>query len=80
MSTLPRQRGVTEFLHKIQVLSLTLMDEGLIHNPHVTPSAYPMKFWDLFGMVALIPHTTQQSFVIGQFAKMDTSHWLRCLL
>ena len=28
-------------------------------------------------MVALITHTTQQHFVIGQFAKMDTSHWLR---
>ena len=36
-----------------------------------------MKFWGLFGMVALIPYTTEQNFVIGPFAKMDTSHRLR---
>ena len=34
--SLPRQTGETECLHKIQVLSLTLMDQGLIHNPNVT--------------------------------------------
>ena len=79
MSSLPRQRGVTEFEHKIQVLSSTVMDQGLIHNPNVTPSRHPMQFWGLFGMVALLPHTTQQTFVIGQFAKMINSHWSRHL-
>ena len=30
--------------------------------------------------VAHIMHTTQQTFVIGPFAKLDTFHWLRCIL
>ena len=55
------------------------MDQGLIHNPNETPSSYPTKFWGLFGMVTLTPHTTQQIF-IGQFAKMDACHWLKCTL
>ena len=80
MSSLPRQKGETEFLHIIQFLSLTLMDQGLIHNPNLNPSGYPMIFWGLFGIVALIPHPTQQNFVIGQFAKMATSHWSRHIL
>ena len=55
------------------------MDQGLIHNPNVTPSSYPTELWGLFGMVALIQHTMQQNFVIGWFAKMNTPHWLRHL-
>ena len=72
-------RELTEFLYKMWVLSSTLIGQGLIHNPNLPPSSYPEKFWGLFGMVALIPQTTQQNFVIGQFAKMNTSHWSRCL-
>ena len=36
-----------------------------------------MKFSVLFGKVAHITHTTQQNFVIGQFAKMNIFHWSR---
>ena len=55
------------------------MDQEIIHYPNVTPSSYSMKFWGLFGMEAHLPHTTQQNFVIGEFAKMNTIHWLRHL-
>ena len=55
------------------------MDQELIHNPNFTPSSYLTKLWGLFGMVSLIPHTTQQNYVIGQFAKMNTSIWSRYL-
>ena len=72
MSSLPKQRGVTEFLPKRGVLSLTLRDQGWVHNPNVAPRSYPMKFWGLFGMVAPIMHTTQPNFVIGPSVKMDT--------
>ena len=40
VSSMPIQRGVTEFLHKIYFLSSTLMDQRL---PIVSPSSYPMK-------------------------------------
>ena len=53
---------VTEFLPKREVLSLTLTDQGWVHNPNVTCSSYPIKFWGLFGMVAPIAHTTHQNF------------------
>ena len=39
-----------------------------------------MKLWGLFGVVALILHITQQHFLIGPFAKLDTFHWSRCIL
>ena len=80
VSSIPRQRGVTEFLPNGGVLSLTLMDKGWVHHPNVTPSRYPMKFWGLFGMVAPIAHTTQKHFLIGPFAKPDSFHWSRHIL
>ena len=52
-----------------------LMAQEWIHNPSVTPSSYPIKFWGLFGEVSHITHMTQQNFVIGQFAKMNIVHW-----
>ena len=55
------------------------MGQGWVHNPNLTPSSYPMKFWSLFGMVMPIAHTTQQ-YVISdwvQFAKSDGFHWSR---
>ena len=54
------------------VLSSSLMDQQLIHNPNVTPSGYPMKFWGLFGEVSHIAYITQQTFVIGHFAIMNS--------
>ena len=62
---------MTEFLPKRGFLSLTLMVQGWVYNPNVTPSGYPIKFWGVFGMVAPIAHTTQQNFLIGSFAKSD---------
>ena len=56
------------------------MDQGWDHNPNVTLSGYPIKFWGLFGMVDHIMHTTQQNFVVGPFAKMNTFHWSRHIL
>ena len=58
--------------------TLPLMDQGLIHNPNVSPTSYAMKLWGLFDKVAHIAHITQQNFVIGQFAKMQFFHWSRC--
>ena len=77
MSPLPRQRGVTEFHHKRWVISSSLMDQLLFHNPNLTPSRYPMKLWGLFGKVAHIAHITKQNFVIGQFANMNSFHCTR---
>ena len=57
-------------------LSLSLIDQGLI-NLNVTLRGYSKKFWGLFGEVA---HITQHNFLIGQFAKMDGSHWSRSTL
>ena len=73
MSSWPRQRGVTDFHHK-NGLSLSLMDQGLICNINVTQRGYSKKFCSSFGRIA---HITQQTFLIGQIAKMDASHWLR---
>ena len=58
---------LTECLHKRGALSSTLMDQW-IHNPTVTPSSCPVKFWGLFGEVAHIVHLTPQSFMIGQWS------------
>ena len=77
---MPRQRRVTEFLPKRGVLSLSLMVQGWVHNPRVTPSSYPIEFWGFFGMVVPIAHTTQQTFLIGLFAKSESSHRLRHIL
>ena len=65
-----------KFQSIIWVLSSTLMEQGLIFNLNGSPSGSQMKFCGLFGKVAHIPHTTQQDFVIGQFSKINTSHWL----
>ena len=56
-------------------LCLSLMDQGLIPNLNVTLRGYPKKFWGLFGS----SHNTT-NLLIGQFAKMDSSHWSRCTL
>ena len=63
--------------NKIWVLSSALMYQGLIHNPNLAPIGYPMKIWGSFGKVACILSTAQQNFLIGQYAKMNMSHWLR---
>ena len=52
MSSMTRQRGVTEFQPKELFLSLTLMDEGQTNNPYITPSSHAMIFWGLLAMVA----------------------------
>ena len=80
ISSMPTQRGVTEFLPERGVLSLTLMGQGWVHNSNVTPSSDPTKVWGLFGMVVHIAHNTQQNFLIGSFAKSDSFHWLRQIL
>ena len=59
MSSLPRQRGVTEFQTKGGDLSLTLMVQGQTNNLNVTSSSYPMKFWGLLSRVATIAHTIE---------------------
>ena len=78
MSSLQRQRGVTEFQPKIGGLSLALMGQGQTNNLNITPSSYPTKFWGLLGRVATIAHTTEQTFLIGQFPNPKIFHWLRC--
>ena len=78
VSSLPRQKGVTEFQPERRSLSLTLTDQSWTNNPNVTPSSYPIKIWHLFDMVAPIAHIIQQNFLIGLFAKSDTFHWSRC--
>ena len=73
MSSLPRQRRVTEFYNK-NGLSLFLMGQEETHKPSVAQRGYPKKFWGLFGEVA---HIAQENLMIGQFAKMNTFHWSR---
>ena len=36
-----------------------------------------MKIRGLLGRVATIAHTTEQTFLIGTFAKLKIIHWLR---
>ena len=45
MTSMPRQRGVTEFQPKKPCLTPTLMDEGQARNPNTTYNGYKMKFW-----------------------------------
>ena len=78
MSSMPRQRGVTEFQPKRVLLSLTLMDQGQTNNHNVIPSSYPMKFWGLLAMVAPLAHVTQQKFLIGSYSKFEIFHWSQC--
>ena len=58
MSSMTRQRGVTESQPKELFLFLTLMDEGQTSNPIITLSGYSMKFWGLLAMVAPTAHIT----------------------
>ena len=64
---------MTEFLHKIWVLSLNQMDQGLIHNPNVTPSGYTTKFWH--GSSYSSHNHPIWTFLIGQdvFCAIDLS-------
>ena len=71
---------LTEFLPKRGVLSLTPMDQGWVHNPNVTPIITQQNSELCLALVAAVMHTTQQNFLIGLFAKMDTFHWLRHIL
>ena len=46
MSSMPRQRGVTEFQPKRALSnSPTLMDEGQARNPNTIYNGYKMEFW-----------------------------------
>ena len=45
MTSMPRQRGVTEFQPKEPCLTPTLMDEGQARNPNTTYNGCKMKFW-----------------------------------
>ena len=56
-SSLPKQRGVTEFQPKRVVSTLTLMDKRQTRNPNLTLKGFPEKFCSLFGQKA---HKTQQ--------------------
>ena len=75
-----KTKGSDRILPKRGVISLTLNDQGWVHNPNITPRGYPIKFWCLFGMVAPIAHTTQQTFLFCPSAKSDTFQWLRQIL
>ena len=77
MSSLPRQRRVTEFQPKGGGLSLTLMDQGQTNKLNITPSMYAMKFLDMISKVATIAHTREQNYLIGSFAKLQIFHWSR---
>ena len=77
MSSLPRQRGMTEFQPKRSVLSLTLTDQGQTNNLNITPSSYATKFWGLLGRVATIAHTTEQTFLIGSCPNLKIFYWSR---
>ena len=77
MSSLPRQRGVTEFQPERGGFSLTLTDQGQTNNRKCNPSGYPTKFWGLVGRVSTIAHTTEHTFLIGSFAKLKVFHWLK---
>ena len=58
MSSMTRQRGVTEFQPKELFLFLALMDKGQTNNPNITCSGYSMKFWGLLAIVAPTAHIT----------------------
>ena len=45
MTSITRQRGVTEFQPKKPCLTPTLMDEGQARNPNTTYNGYKMEFW-----------------------------------
>ena len=45
MTSMPRQRGETEFQPKEPCLTPTLMDEGQARNPNTTYNGYKMEFW-----------------------------------
>ena len=45
MTSMPRQRRVTEFQPKRALFSPTLMDEGQARNPNTTYNGYKMEFW-----------------------------------
>ena len=46
MTSMPRQRGVTEFQPKKEpCLTPTLMDEGQARDPNTTYNGYKMEFW-----------------------------------
>ena len=58
MSSLPRQRGVTEFLLK-RVVSIPYPNgQRRNQHPNVTPSGYPTQSMGLLAMVAPIAHIT----------------------
>ena len=57
VSSLPNQRGVTEFLQQRNLgLSQSIMVQEGAHNPNATLKGYPKKCWGLFGQKA---HKTQ---------------------
>ena len=78
MSSLSRQRRVTEFQPEELFLSLTLTDKRQTNKPNVSPSCYQMKFWGLLAMVAPTAHITQQNSLIGSSSKIKPFHWLQC--
>ena len=45
MTSMPRQRGVTEFLPKRALSNSNPMDEGQARNPNTTYNGYKMEFW-----------------------------------
>ena len=57
MSSLPYQRGVTEFSQQNCVLSQSLMVQEGTHNLNVTLKGCPKKLWSMFGQKA---HKTKQ--------------------
>ena len=58
MSSMTRQRGVTEFQPKELFLIITLMDEGQTNDPKTFPSGYSTTFLGLLAMVAPTAHIT----------------------
>ena len=58
LTTMTKGR-VTEFHHKRWILSSSLMDQELIHNPNVTPSSDPTIFWGfVWQSISHIAHIT----------------------
>ena len=45
MTSMPRQRGVTEFQPNEPCLTPALMDEGQARSPNTTYNGYKMEFW-----------------------------------
>ena len=45
MTSMPRQRGMSEFQPREPCLNPTLMDEGQSRNPNTTYNGYKMEFW-----------------------------------